>query len=134
MMRARTPNEQEVLDEDIRETLRAEGAGGQLRNGKLKGADYSADVALEALEGQFEEPSRKPAQARINRHQSAGDEIAVELAGLWMRRSVGWLDVAWRVAMARSPAAAAAQHIRGMTDALRDCRETGERIRARLLG
>src|SRR5262245_48863700 len=39
MMRARTPNEQEVLDDDIRETLRAEGAARQQRNGKLKGAD-----------------------------------------------------------------------------------------------
>src|SRR5262245_7040339 len=102
MMRARTPNEQEVLEEDIREPLRAEGAGRQQRNGKLNGAGYSADVALEAMEGQFEEPSRKPARARINRHQGAGDEVAVELAGLWMRRSVGWLDVAWRVAVAQS--------------------------------
>jgi hypothetical protein len=43
------------------------------------------------------------------------------------------MDVAWRVARANSLTGAAAQQIRGMTDALRDCRETGERIRARLL-
>jgi hypothetical protein len=36
-------------------TRRAEDAGKLHRNGKLKEAGYSVDVALEAVEGQFEE-------------------------------------------------------------------------------
>src|SRR5262245_19294267 len=121
-----------VLDDEIPETLG--GVGKPLRNGELKGADYAADLALEAMEGHFEERSRKPATAPIPKRQDAGREIAIELAGLWTRRSIGWLEVTWRVARAQSLAAAAAQQLRGMSDALRDCRETGERIKARFAG
>jgi len=115
---------------EIRDRLIRTGAGAPGR--KPKAADYAADVILEGLEGQFQEPEHTT--TRGTPQDGIAADLSTELFAWWARRIIAWTDLSWRLASAPSLAAAASQQFRFATSTLADCRETDERIRARLRG
>jgi hypothetical protein len=122
-------DDQDRFNEAIKERLAKSGA--RIAGRKAKATDYAADIRLEGLEGQFEE-ARVPAAKRGSPHGAIAVDLAIELSAWGVRRVNAWMGLGWGLASAQSFAAAAAQQIRFVSSALADCRETHERIRARL--
>jgi hypothetical protein len=126
-------DEQDRFNRDIRDRLTKSGAGQPGR--KSKTTDYAADVLLEGLEGQFEEPQLKAAApTRDTQGDGIATDISAELWALWTRRITAWMELGWRLASAQSLAAIVGQQFRFASSALADCRETNERMWARLRG
>src|SRR5262245_22060409 len=123
-------DDQDRFNPDIRARLMKRGAGAP--NRKPKATDYAADVMLEGLEGQFDEPWPNAAgPTRDTRGDDIAADLTTELLALWARRMTACMELGWRLASAQSFAAAAAQQFRFASSALADCRETNERMRAR---
>jgi hypothetical protein len=125
-------DDQDRFNQDIRRRLTKSGVGQPGR--KSKATDYAADVMLEGLEGHFEEPPKAAGPRRDTRGDGIAADLTSEVVALWARRINAWIELGWRVASAQSPAAAAAQQFHFASSALADCRETNERMRARLRG
>ena len=121
------------FNQGIRDRLTKSGAGAP--NRKPEPTDYAADAMWEGLEGQFQEPRPKAAgHTRDTQGDGIAADVTAELLALWARRMTAWMDLGWRLASAQSLSAAAAQQFRLASSALADCRETNERMGARLRG